>query len=154
RVGDLDAHRADWVGTIDHNYRGYTVHEIPPNGQGIAALIALGILEHYDMSALPVDSVDSVHLQIEAMKLGFADAHAYVADADHRLFPPRQRLDDEYLKQRATLIAPKRAQPATAGSPKGGTVYLTAADAAGMMVSMIQSNYMGFGSGVVVPGTG
>ncbi|WP_197507964.1 gamma-glutamyltransferase family protein, partial [Mycobacterium sp. 1245801.1] len=138
----------------DGGYRGYTVHEIPPNGQGIVALIALGILEHFDLASLPVDSADSVHLQIEAVKLAFADAQAYVADIEHMPLSPERLLDQEYLKQRAALIDRRRARPASAGAPAGGTVYLTAADAAGMMVSMIQSNYMGFGSGVVVPGTG
>src|SRR3984893_5219482 len=145
RASDLAAHRADWVGTISGAYRGYTVHEIPPNGQGIVALIALGILEQFDMSSLPVDSADSVHLQIEALKLAFADAQAYVADIDHMSTRPEDLLDKEYLKQRAALIDPTQAKPASAGTPKGGTVYLTAADASGMMVSMIQSNYMGFG---------
>lgn len=154
RASDLAAHRADWVGTISTGYRGYTIHEIPPNGQGIVALIALGILEHFDMSSLAADSADSVHLQIEAVKLAFADAQAYVADTDHMRVSPEELLDKGYLECRAALIDPKRAKPATAGTPKGGTVYLTAADASGMMVSMIQSNYMGFGSGVVVPGTG
>jgi len=154
RASDLAAHRADWVGTINGTYRGYTIHEIPPNGQGIVALIALGILQQFDMSSLPVDSADSVHLQIEALKLAFADAEAYVGDIDHMSLRPEQLLDEEYLRQRAALIDWKRAKPASAGAPVGGTVYLTAADAAGMMVSMIQSNYMGFGSGVVVPGTG
>jgi gamma-glutamyltranspeptidase/glutathione hydrolase len=154
RAADLAAHRADWVGTIDATYRGYTVHEIPPNGQGIAALIALGILEQFDMSSLAADSADSVHLQIEAVKLAFADALTHVADIDHMALPPERLLDTEYLRQRAALIDRHRAKPAFAGAPSGGTVYLTAADAAGVMVSMIQSNYMGFGSGVVVPGTG
>src|ERR1700744_2960915 len=154
RAGDLAAHRADWVGTISGDYRGYTVHEIPPNGQGIVALIALGILEHFDMASLPVDSADSVHLQIEAVKLAFADAQAYVSDIEHMTVSPESLLDTEYLRKRATLIDRERATPATAGTPRGGTVYFTAADASGLMVSMIQSNYMGFGSGVVVPGTG
>jgi gamma-glutamyltranspeptidase/glutathione hydrolase len=154
RAGDLAAHRADWVGTIDTTYREYSVHEIPPNGQGIVALIALGILEQFDMASFPADSADSVHLQIEAVKLAFADAQAYVADADYMPFPAEHLLDKEYLRQRAAFIDRGWAKPATAGAPTGGTVYLTAADAAGMMVSMIQSNYMGFGSGVVVPGTG
>ena len=154
KAGDLAAHRADWVETISRPYRGYTLHEIPPNGQGIVALIALGILESFDMSALQADSADSVHLQIEALKLAFADAQAYVADIDHMPLRPEHLLDKEYLRQRAKLIDRKRAKPADAGAPKGGTVYLTAADASGMMVSMIQSNYMGFGSGVVVGGTG
>jgi gamma-glutamyltranspeptidase/glutathione hydrolase len=154
RASDLAAHRADWVGTIDTTYREYTVHEIPPNGQGIVALIALGILERFDMSALPADSADSVHLQIEAVKLAFADAQAYIADIDHMTLKPQLLLDKDYLSRRAALIDPRRAKPASAGMPSGGTVYLTAADAAGVMVSMIQSNYLGFGSGVVVPGTG
>ena len=154
RAGDLAAHHADWVGTISGGYRGYTVHEIPPNGQGIVALIALGILEQFDMSSFAIDSADSVHVQIEAVKLAFADAQSYVADIEHMTVRPEHLLDREYLRQRATLIDRDRAKPASAGTPRGGTVYLTAADASGIMVSMIQSNYMGFGSGVVVPGTG
>ncbi len=154
RASDLAAHRADWVGTISGDYRGYTVHEIPPNGQGIVALVALGILEQFDMASTPADSADSLHLQIEAIKLAFADAQAYVADIDHMPVRPEQLLDRDYLRQRAALIDRKRAKPTTAGVPGGGTVLLTTADAAGAMVSMIQSNYAGFGSGVVVPGTG
>jgi gamma-glutamyltranspeptidase/glutathione hydrolase len=154
RAGDLAAHHADWVGTISGGYRGYRVHEIPPNGQGIVALIALGILEHFDMSSFAIDSADSVHVQIEAMKLAFADAQAYVADIEHMTVRPEHLLDQEYLRQRATLIDRARAKSASAGTPRGGTVYLTAADVSGVMVSMIQSNYLGFGSGVVVPGTG
>ncbi|MFZ0231411.1 MAG: gamma-glutamyltransferase family protein [Mycobacterium sp.] len=154
RAGDLAAHHADWVGTISGGYRGYTVHEIPPNGQGIVALIALGILEHFDMSSFAIDSADSVHVQIEAVKLAFADAQAYVADVEHMTVRPEHLLDKEYLRRRATLIDRARAKSASAGTPRGGTVYLTAADVSGVMVSMIQSNYLGFGSGVVVPGTG
>jgi len=154
-VADLAAHRPDWVDTLTIDYRGYTVHELPPNGQGIVALMALGILAHFDVASLPVDSPDSVHLQIEAVKLAFADALAYVADIDAMPFAPQRMLDRTYLASRAKRIDMKKAQPFAAGTPpKGGTVYLTAADASGMMVSMIQSNYMGFGSGVVVPGTG
>jgi gamma-glutamyltranspeptidase/glutathione hydrolase len=136
------------------NYRGYTLHEIPPNGQGIVALIALGILENFDLRSHALDGADSLHLQIEAVKLAFADAWRYVADVDYMVdVKPQQLLDKEYLKARARLIDMKRAQDFGAGTPpKGGTVYLTAADASGMMVSFIQSNYMGFGSGVVVDG--
>jgi gamma-glutamyltranspeptidase/glutathione hydrolase len=155
KVSDLAAHNCDWVEPLSVDYRGYTVHELPPNGQGIVALMALGMLEHFDLRSHPVDSADSLHLQMEAVKLAFADAFAYVADPAAMPFAPKQLLDPGYLKTRAKLIDLKRAQAFTAGSPpKGGTVYLTAADASGMMVSMIQSNYMGFGSGVVVPGTG
>ncbi|MGA7985429.1 MAG: gamma-glutamyltransferase family protein [Burkholderiales bacterium] len=155
KASDLAAHKSDWVDTLTMDYRGFTLHELPPNGQGIVALIALGILENFDLAGHPVDSADSVHLQIEAVKLAFADAQAYVADIDYMPFPPALMLDKAYLKSRAKLIEMSKAQPFAAGTPpKGGTVYLTAADASGMMVSMIQSNYMGFGSGVVVPGTG
>lgn len=154
RAADLAAHQADWVGTITSSYRGYTLHELPPNGQGIVALIALGILETFDMASFPTDSAESTHLQIEAVKLAFADAQAYVSDIEHMPVRPEHLLDKDYLRQRAALIEPDRAKPAPAGTPAGGTVYLTAADASGVMVSMIQSNYMGFGSGVVVPGTG
>jgi gamma-glutamyltranspeptidase/glutathione hydrolase len=155
RVADLAEHRSDWVGLLETDYRGYTVHEIPPNGQGIVALIALGILEHFDMKSLPLDSAESFHIQIEAQKLAFADALAYVADVDYMPFKPEKLLDKNYLKERSKKIDPKKAQAFAAGTPpQGGTVYLAAADASGMMVSMIQSNYMGFGSGVVVPGIG
>src|SRR3954468_777472 len=154
RASDFAAHKSDWVIPLEMDYRGYTLHEIPPNGQGIVALMALGMLEHFDLRSHPVDGADSVHLQIEAIKLAFADAWRYVADVDHMVeVKPAHLLDREYLKSRARLIDPKRAQEFGAGTPpKGGTVYLTAADASGMMVSLIQSNYMGFGSGVVVEG--
>jgi gamma-glutamyltranspeptidase/glutathione hydrolase len=153
QASDLAAHKSDWVKPLEMNYRGYTLHEIPPNGQGIVALMALGMLEHFDLRSHPVDGPDSVHLQIEAIKLAFADAWRYVADIDYMDPKPPALLDREYLKARARLIDPKRAQEFGHGTPpKGGTVYLTAADASGMMVSFIQSNYMGFGSGVVVEG--
>jgi gamma-glutamyltranspeptidase/glutathione hydrolase len=153
KASDMAAHRSDWVTPLQMNYRGYTLHEIPPNGQGIVALMALGMLESFDLGSHRVDGPDSVHLQIEAIKLAFADAWRYVADIDHMDVRPERLLDREYLKSRAQLIDLKRAQHYGHGTPpKGGTVYLTAADASGMMVSFIQSNYMGFGSGVVVEG--
>jgi gamma-glutamyltranspeptidase/glutathione hydrolase len=154
RAADMAAHKSDWVDTLTMDYRGYTLHEIPPNGQGIVALMALGMLEHFELRSLPVDGADSVHLQIEAQKLAFADAWRYVADVDYmKDVPPSALLDKSYLKERAKLIDPKRAKEFGPGKPpRGGTVYLTAADASGMMVSFIQSNYMGFGSGVVVDG--
>ena len=152
---DLAAHANDWPGTISRDYRGLTVHEIPPNGQGIVCLMALGILSNFDVADHPVDSADSVHLQIEAVKLAFADAYRFVGDPEAMPMAPGRLLDPDYLKSRARLIEMKRAQDFGHGKPPtGGTVYLTAADASGMMVSMIQSNFMGFGSGVVVPGTG
>ncbi|WP_322016131.1 gamma-glutamyltransferase family protein [Paraburkholderia sp. J12] len=154
-LDDLRAYRAEWVEPIGKDYRGHTVHEIPPNGQGIAALIALGILEQFDVASLPLDGVEAQHLQIEAMKLAFADVYRYVADPRSMDVTPEQMLDTAYLKSRAKLIDPKRATHFGFGMPKaGGTIYMSAVDERGMMVSFIQSNYMGFGSGVVVPGTG
>ncbi|HSF47068.1 MAG TPA: gamma-glutamyltransferase family protein, partial [Burkholderiales bacterium] len=154
-LDDLAAHTPEWVEPIHLDYRGYRVHELPPNGQGVAALIALGILEQFDFAAFAADSADCVHLQIEAMKLAFADVYAHVGDPSFMQMKCEDLLDRDYLRIRAALIDPKRAQNFGHGLPRrGGTVYLTAADAAGMMVSYIQSNYMGFGSGVVVPGTG
>jgi gamma-glutamyltranspeptidase / glutathione hydrolase len=152
RASDLAAYRPEWVEPLGIDYHGYRLHELPPNGQGIAALIALGILDHFDIGEIEVDSVLSQHLQIEAMKLAFADTYRYVSEPRTMTVTPAQMLDRDYLKQRARLIDPKRAQPFRSGTPpKGGTIYLTAADERGMMVSFIQSNYMGFGSGVVVP---
>jgi gamma-glutamyltranspeptidase/glutathione hydrolase len=154
-LDDFRSYRPDWVTPISKNYRGYTLHEIPPNGQGISALMALGILEHFDLASLKVDSVESQHIQIEAMKLAMADLYRYVADPRTMEVTPAQMLDDAYLASRAKLIDPSRATLFPPGNPSsGGTIYLTAADENGMMVSFIQSNYMGFGSGVVVPGTG
>ena len=141
-----------WVEPISRAYRGYTVHEIPPNGQGLAALIALGILEQFDLPALDVDSPECQHLQVEAMKLAFADVYRHVAEPSAMTLSPAQLLDDAYLAERARLVDPARAREFAPGNPvRGGTIYLTAADEQGRMVSFIQSNYMGFGSGLVEP---
>ncbi len=153
-LDDLASHTPDWVDPIDIDYRGYRVHEIPPNGQGIACLMTLGILESFDMASLAPESPESLHLQIEAMKLAFADAHQHIADPAHMRVSVAQLLDKGYLASRARHIDRARASTPRFGTPSGGTVYLTTADASGMMVSYIQSNYQGFGSGVVVPGTG
>jgi gamma-glutamyltranspeptidase/glutathione hydrolase len=152
---DLADYRPEWVETIGMDYLGHRLHEIPPNGQGIAALIALGILKNFDIASLHPDSAQSRHLQIEAMKCAFADVYTHVADIRFMKHSPSQLLDPGYLAERARLISPTRATDFKHGTPPaGGTIYLTAADESGMMVSYIQSNYMGFGSGVVVPGTG
>ncbi|WP_313683453.1 gamma-glutamyltransferase family protein [Pantoea sp.] len=152
---DLNQHRADWVQLLSHPFAGGSVQELPPNGQGIATLIALGILEHWDIGRYTPDSVPWLHLSIEAMKLALADLDRYITDEDHLEFPADLLLSDSYLKQRAALIDPDKAGDFTFGSPQqSGTVYLSTADASGMMVSFIQSNFMGFGSGVVVPDTG
>ena len=149
---DLAAYAPEWVTPIAQDYRGYTLHEIPPNGQGIAAQMALGILQHFDIGALPLDGVQAQHLQIEAMKLAFADVYRYVAEPASMSVTPAQMLDAAYLQSRARCIDHRRAQDFGAGNPvKGGTIYLSAADESGMMVSFIQSNYMGFGSGCVEP---
>jgi gamma-glutamyltranspeptidase/glutathione hydrolase len=151
-VEDFAAYKPEWVKPIAKDYRGYTLHEIPPNGQGIAALMALGILDKFDLASHKLDGPDSQHLQIEAMKLAFADIYKYVAEPSAMEVTPAQMLDDAYLASRAKLIDMQRAQDFGAGNPvKGGTIYLTAADENGMMISFIQSNYMGFGSGCVEP---
>ncbi|MCX7893922.1 MAG: gamma-glutamyltransferase family protein [Burkholderiales bacterium] len=152
---DLAAHRPDWVAPLASRYRDLELAELPPAGQGIVALAALGILARFDVRSLPVDGPDSVHLQIEAVKLALADAARFVADRDHMELAASDLLDPAYLAGRAQAIDLRRAQDFGHGAPpRSGTVYLTAADAGGTMVSLIQSNYMGFGSGVVVPGTG
>ncbi len=152
---DLSAHRNDWCGTISTSYGDVSLHEIPPNGQGIAACMALGILRHVGLERYAADSVEALHLQIEAMKLAFRDVDAYVGDIDAMTeVRVEDLLDEGYLAARAKLIDPERATDFASGAPRnGGTVYLTTADASGMMVSYIQSNYAGFGSGIVVPGT-
>jgi gamma-glutamyltranspeptidase/glutathione hydrolase len=152
---DLENHDAEWVEPISIDYRGKCLHEIPPNGQGLAALIALGILRNFDMQQYPIDSADSLHLQIEAMKIALAEAHRHIADPDYMAANPSDFLQGDFLANRAQEIRIGRAaHPAATIPADHGTVYLTAADKNGMMVSFIQSNYMGFGSGVVIPGTG
>lgn len=152
---DLTNHRCDWVDLISQSYHGYELHEIPPNGQGLAALLMLGILEHTQFSDYAMDSTDAIHCQIEAMKLAFADTFRYVSDPVHMDMDVAQLLEPEYLRERAKLIDMKKSgDPVFGVPPKGGTVYLTTADELGMMVSFIQSNFHGFGSGIVIPQTG
>lgn len=153
---DLAGFQPEWCGTLATGFRGADLHEIPPNGQGIAALMALGMLEHLGLQNLDADDPLALHLQIEAIKLAFADLHRFVADPGHMTdVTPDHLIDPGYLASRARLVLRDRTQHYGPGAPKnGGTVYLTTADASGMMVSFIQSNYAGFGSGVVVPGTG
>lgn len=154
-LDDLAAYKPEWVTPIQKDYGGYTLHELPPNGQGIAALMALGIVDKLDITRYPLDSADFYHLQIEAMKLAFADTYHWVADSNAMTKVTAQDLlDDGYLTERARQIDMHRAKNFKHGTPRGGTVYLTAADENGMMISFIQSNYLGFGSGVVVPETG
>lgn len=152
-TSDLAEHRADWVEPLGQDYRDVRLHEIPPNGQGLAALIALGVLQHREVP--PLDSVDSVHLQVEAMKVAWAEAARHFGDIDHMPLAPAEFLAPGFLAARAAAIDAKHAAPLRSQLPASpDTVYLCAADASGRMVSFIQSNYVGFGSGVVVPGTG
>jgi gamma-glutamyltranspeptidase/glutathione hydrolase len=152
---DLAAHRADWVEPISMAYRDVELHEIGPNGQGIAALMALGIMDSLDLPQPALDSTAYFHQQIEAMKLAFADVYRYVGDPKAMAITPEQLLDRTYLRGRARLFDPNAASFPGAGKPHaGGTIYLTTADRSGMMVSLIQSNFKGFGSGVVIPNTG
>ncbi|WP_297831760.1 gamma-glutamyltransferase family protein [Pseudomonas sp.] len=153
-LDDLATHTVDWIETLSVPYAGAVVHELPPNGQGIATLAGLTMIEALGVGEYPVDSLETVHPVLEAMKLALADLNEHVADNDHMRFASEQLLDSAYLMSRAGLVTEQAANPGH-GSPKaGGTVCLSAADESGMMISFIQSNYMGFGSGVVVPGTG
>ncbi|MDO7906834.1 gamma-glutamyltransferase family protein [Paenibacillus sp. JX-17] len=149
---DLAAFQPEWVDPISVNYRGYDVWEIPPNGQGLVALLALNVLKGFEFPEK--ESVTAYHRQLEAIKLAFADGQQYITDSRDMKVPFEELLSEAYAAQRRALIGEQAAVP-EAGRPNGsGTVYLAAADAEGNMVSFIQSNYMGFGSGVVVPGTG
>jgi len=151
---DLAAHQADWIKPISQAYRDYELHEIPPSGQGLMALIGVGILDHFDMKH-PLDSADSIHLQIEAIRGAYAEIERHLADIDAMDVTVEQLLNPAWLAKKAAAIDPDRAESRPFSLPKSeDTVYLTAADENGMMVSMIQSNYRGFGSGIVVPGTG
>lgn len=153
-AADLAGHHAEWVDPISVAYRGHEVWEIPPNGQGIAALLALGIVENTDLASHEQVSEAGWHRQIEAMKLGFADSDAFVGDQQHVAVPVEGLLDRDYLASRAALITDEAGSPQMGDPQRGGTVYLCAADRDGQMISFIQSNYMGFGSGVVVPSHG
>ncbi|MCP4428918.1 MAG: gamma-glutamyltransferase [Chloroflexi bacterium] len=151
---DLARHSSSWVQPISANYRGYDVWEIPPNSQGLAALIALNILEGFALPDIPRESTESYHLQLEAMKLAFADARRYIADPERADVPMEALLSKAYAAERRALIA-KHANLPEPGDPlHSGTAYLCVADGEGMMVSFIESTFTSFGSGVVVPGTG
>ncbi|ACK71491.1 Gamma-glutamyltransferase [Gloeothece citriformis PCC 7424] len=150
---DLADHQPLWVDPIFTQYHNLKVWEMPPNGQGIAALMALNILEGFEMERYPRDSVESFHRQIEAMKLSFADVYRHVADIEHMAVMVDHLLDKTYASERRQLIQDRAIPLAASGLPKGGTVYLCAADR-DLMVSFIQSNYEGFGSGILIPDTG
>ncbi len=152
---DLASHEGFFTDCIQQPFAGTEVHELPPNGQGIAALIALGILDHLDLASHPPNSAESIQLQIEAMKIAFAETRKHVADPAAMSVRHERMLEADFLRHRASEIRIDRAAFPTARiEPDHGTVYLTTADASGMMVSFIQSNFFGFGSGVVIPETG
>ncbi|MGD9265726.1 MAG: gamma-glutamyltransferase [Lysobacterales bacterium] len=155
---DLAEHRSDWVAPVSTNYRGYDVWELPPNGQGIAALQILNILEAYDIAGMGFGSADYIHAFVEAKKLAFEDRAKFYADPDFNDIPVAELISKRYAAERRALIDPARAAKRyDAGNPalqEGDTIYLTTADAAGNMVSLIQSNYRGMGSGMVPTGLG
>ena len=155
RMDDLAEHETTWVEPVSTAFGGIRLHEIPPNGQGLIALQALGILRHTDVADHHPDSPEAIHLKIEALKLAMVDADRYVSDPAAMDVAVDALLDDGYLADRAQTIDTGQAGTPDHGvPPQGGTVYVCAADADGRMVSFIQSNYRGFGSGIVVPGTG
>ncbi len=158
---DFAEHKSEWVAPVSTTYRGVTLWELPPNGQGIAALQILNVLEAYDLKAMGFGSADYVHHFVEAKKLAFADRARLYADPDFSDLPVAEMISKEYAAERRKLIDPKRAAlevdagialPAALG--EGDTIYLTVADSAGNMVSLIQSNYRGIGSGLCPPGLG
>ena len=154
---DLASHTSTWVNPVSTNYRGYDLWELPPNTQGIAAQQILNILENYDVASMGFDSPEYVHLFVEAKKLAFEDRAKYYSDPDFNEVPVEGLLDKDYAKQRAKLIDMKRAGKSfEPGNPptEGDTIYLTTADADGNMVSLIQSNYRGMGSGITPTGLG
>lgn len=157
RYDDFASHSSTWVEPVSVNYRGYDVWELPPNGQGIAALQMLQILKNFDLKGMGFNSPESLHTLIEAKKLAFEDRAKFYADMDFAKVPVKELISEAYGKERAKLIGPKAAQRVDAGNPHlytGDTIYMTTADKDGNMVSLIQSNYRGMGSGVVVPGLG
>ncbi|WP_017811689.1 MULTISPECIES: gamma-glutamyltransferase family protein [Paenibacillus] len=152
RKEDLAAFAPEWIDPISVNYRGYEVWEIPPAGQGLIALMALNILKGYEFTGR--DTVDTHHKQFEAMKLAFSDGLQYITQEDKMTTRAEHLLSDTYAAARRVLIGDEALEPKPGQPQAGGTVYLATADSEGNMVSYIQSNYMGFGSGIVIPGTG
>ncbi|HEY6126407.1 MAG TPA: gamma-glutamyltransferase, partial [Steroidobacteraceae bacterium] len=157
-VADLAAHRSEWVEPVSTNYRGYDVWELPPNTQGVAALQMLNILEAYDLKSMGFGSADYLHVFVEAKKLAFEDRARYYVDPDFAKIPLKTLLSKDYAAKRRALIKLDRAAreyPVDAKAlEQGDTIYMTVADSAGNMVSLIQSNYRGMGSGMTPTGCG
>jgi gamma-glutamyltranspeptidase/glutathione hydrolase len=158
RKADFEKHTSTWVDPVSTNYRGYDVFELPPNGQGIAALQILNILEGFDLRTMGRNSPETLHTMIEAKKIAWADRAKFYADPDFAKIPLVGLLSKKYAAQRRKLIDPNHAaKQVDAGNPaldQGDTIYMCTADDEGNMVSLIQSNYRGMGSGIVVPGLG
>lgn len=159
RLEDLAAHRGEWVQPGSVHYHGYDVYELPPNGQGYAALQMLNILNQVDLRNYARESAELFHYMVEAKRLAFEDVARYYADPAFAAAPLSALLSNEYARERFALIDPNKATPEFGpGEPKlegeGDTTYLTVADASGMMVSLIQSNYRGMGTGLVPDGLG
>ena len=157
RFADFANHRSTWVEPVGVDYKGYTLWELPPNGQGIAALQMLQILKNFDLKASGFNTPESLHILVEAKKLAFEDRAKFYADSDFSQQPIQGLISEAYGRERAKLIGAKAAKRVDAGNPhlyEGDTIYMTTADKDGNMVSLIQSNYRGMGSGVVVPGLG
>lgn len=157
RKRDFEEHKSDWVEPLSVDYRGYRIYELPPNGQGIAALQMLNILENYDLKAMGHNTAETLHLMIEAKKLVYEDRAKFYADTGFSAVPLKTLLSKHYAGERSKLIGKTAARRVDSGNPalmQGDTIYLTTADKDGNMVSLIQSNYRGMGSGIVVPGTG
>jgi len=152
---DMASHKSEWVEPVSTNYRGYDVWELPPNGQGIAALQILNIMEQYDVKSMGFGSPEYIHTFVEAKKLAFADRAKYYADPDFNNIPVEQLISKPYAKQRRALINPNKAAKRDQSGPvHGDTIYLTTADKDGNMVSLIQSNFRGMGSGMTPPKLG
>ena len=157
RFADFANHRSTWVEPVGVDYKGYTLWELPPNSQGIAALQMLQILKNFDLKASGFNTPESLHILVEAKKLAFEDRAKFYADSDFSKQPVQGLISEQYGRERAKLIGAKAAKRVDAGNPhlyEGDTIYMTTADKEGNMVSLIQSNYRGMGSGVVVPGLG
>ncbi len=157
-LDDLKRHHSTWDEPIHTDYRGLTIYECPPNGQGLTALLALNIAENFDLASLPWDSPERLHLMVESMRLAWADAHEYIADMSRADVPVDMLLSKDYAAKRASLIHPfyAAAPPPTPGQLPGGsdTIYLSVVDGQGNACSFIKSLYMGFGVGIVAKGTG
>ena len=153
-TADLAAHTGEWTEPLSTTYRGYTVYETPMPTQGIAALLSLNLLEGFDVAALPVHSPEHLHLLMECSKLAYADRDRWVADPAHAQLPVAALLDKGYASRRRAQFDPEKAQSYAAGEVEGDTTGFVVADAAGNVLSVIQSLYKSFGAGVVAPGTG